>query len=381
MKVSVKKTDLARVITAARAMPGFRKCGILDINAGETGITVVAQLAYSATYTPAKIAMPLPGIVIEPGQVSPDPETLRKANSACKGLVSIDGATGGSVVTLRDAWDRTVAALDANQVQGGNWANPVPVLDEFETLTFSGSELREALTDCIPSMATESEHRPAFQGVYIGNMGTGVDFVATDGHQLAIHSRAVCHGWIDAGRVIPDWMCKAIAKTLRDDDECAVVAAKSDYPYAHEWVKVTTDSGLEWVAQSPDHFPDYTRVIPQADCSAGVDLDEIGMRIAAIQPRRARNWLQMAEGTAQITDRDQEVLASFPLHECILDVCLDASRVLSFSKVFNGSGADVQMHWEYDQIRDKRAGGYPSPVMFTAEDRPHFRGVLMSCRM
>lgn len=211
------------------------------------------------------------------------------------------------------------------------WPDFAPVTDKrlaaAPTFTMSGAELFRCLDKVAFAVSTE-ETRYYLNGVFLGPVKRGprgpkhLEFVATDGHRLALAEADLPKGAAKlVPGIIPAWTVKTVLKLLR----------KTKTGTLPDTVKITmSDTAVEFAFDSwagevevtskliDGTFPDYQRVIPTANphtaTISSIDLAE-ALDAVSVVKGGGREAISLAPGAGMLTLRMEDKENGSAAHE------------------------------------------------------------------
>ena len=136
-------------------------------------------------------------------------------------------------------------------------ADDFPLPEAFPSdlsVLISGSELLKGISKTIYAVSKD-ESRFALNGVCFSFINGKLDFVATDGHRLALYSTAITEKAVEGKYIVPLKALNEIKKLVSDVEDIEVAVSGSSIFFKGSNY-ITSARLLEGV------FPDYTQVIP-----------------------------------------------------------------------------------------------------------------------
>ncbi len=133
-----------------------------------------------------------------------------------------------------------------------------PTFEPFPSdmsIIISGSELIKGINKTSYA-ASKIEERYALNGLCLSFTESGLDFVATDGHRLALYKTTYTGKGIEGKYIIPQKALGEIKKLILDIEDVEVAVSGSSIFFKGSNYEITVRL-LEGV------FPDYTQVIPK----------------------------------------------------------------------------------------------------------------------
>ena len=156
-----------------------------------------------------------------------------------------------------------------------------PTFEEFPSdlaVRISGDTLLKGITKTVYA-ASKDESRFALNGVCFSFVEKYLDFVATDGHRLALYKGEVSGGNVEGKYIVPQKALGEIKKLVSEYEDVEVAISGSSIFF----------KGSDWILSArllEGVFPDYTQVIPntfniEIEVSKGEILDAVKRVVVA----------------------------------------------------------------------------------------------------
>ncbi len=285
MKLSIERATLLRAVSQAQSVVERRNTIPILAN-----VLIEAEgdsVSFRATDLDIEVVDKAPAMVERAGATTVSAVTLheivRKLPDGAMVQLSEDGAAGRLTVQagrsnfqLATLPKEDFPVMTATEY-GANFSAPAPVLRRL----FDKSKF---------AISTE-ETRYYLNGVYFhtseGETGPVLRAVATDGHRLARIDAAVPAGAEGMPGVIVPRKTVGELRKLLDDDEAQIAVSVSETKVRFATPEITLTSKV-----IDGTFPDYTRVIPQAN-SRKMEVDAADFakavdRVATVSSERSR---------------------------------------------------------------------------------------------
>lgn len=160
-------------------------------------------------------------------------------------------------------------------------AEDFPTFEEFPSdlaVSISGNTLLEGISKTVYA-SSRDESRFALNGVCFSFVNNHIDFVATDGHRLALYKGEITGGKIEGKYIVPQKALAEVKKLVSEYEDIEVAISGSSIFF----------KGSDWMLSArllEGVFPDYTQVIPSAfnieiEVSKGDILDSVKRVIVA----------------------------------------------------------------------------------------------------
>ncbi len=285
MKLSIERATLLRAVSQAQSVVERRNTIPILAN-----VLIEAEgdsVSFRATDLDIEVVDKAPAMVERAGATTVSAVTLheivRKLPDGAMVQLSEDGAAGRlSVDAGRSSFQLATLPKEDFPVMtateyGANFSAPAPVLRRL----FDKSKF---------AISTE-ETRYYLNGVYFhtadGETGPVLRAVATDGHRLARIDAAVPGGAEEMPGVIVPRKTVGELRKLLDDDEAQIAVSVSETKVRFATPEITLTSKV-----IDGTFPDYTRVIPQANTRKmevdAADFAKAVDRVATVSSERSR---------------------------------------------------------------------------------------------
>ncbi|MEM8788647.1 MAG: DNA polymerase III subunit beta [Pseudomonadota bacterium] len=285
MKLSIERAALLRAMSRAQSVVERRNTIPILAN-----VLIEAEgeaVSFRATDLDVEVVDHVPAMVLQAGATTVGAHTLheivRKLPDGA--MVELEADSGAGKLTVNAArihyqlntLPREDFPVMANAEYDCNFAAPAPVLRRlFDKAKFA--------------ISTE-ETRYYLNGVYMhaadGQDGRALRCVATDGHRLARIDAALPQGADNLPGVIVPRKTVGELRKLLDDDEAEIAVSVSETKVRFATPEVTLTSKV-----IDGSFPDYARVIPQANAKRmEVDASEFARavdRVATVSSERSR---------------------------------------------------------------------------------------------
>lgn len=152
-------------------------------------------------------------------------------------------------------------------------AEDFPVIPAFEskhTISSSGVELRNALSQVMFAAATD-EMRPEISGVFHHIQANTITLVATDSYRLA-EKKVACHnqGKVENSVIVPLNTLSEVVRIIGEEDQ-PVEISFGESQIQYQYADVTLISRLV-----EGNYPDYQQIIPSnSDHQVGIEVMEL----------------------------------------------------------------------------------------------------------
>ncbi|GGH39091.1 DNA polymerase III, beta subunit [Cribrihabitans marinus] len=285
MKISIERGALLKAVSQAQSVVERRNT--IPILANVLIEAEGDQVQFRATDLDIEVLDKAPAQVERAGSTTVAATTLheivRKLPDGALVTLNADSAAGRLTVEAGRS-NFSLATLPKEDF-------PVMASSEYETnFTANAAVLRRLFDKSKFAISTE-ETRYYLNGVYMhvadGENGKALRCVATDGHRLARIDAELPEGAADmAGVIVPRKTVGELRKLL-DDDEMDIAVSVSETKVRFATPDITLTSKV-----IDGTFPDYTRVIPQANTRRmEVDASEFAHavdRVATVSSERSR---------------------------------------------------------------------------------------------
>ncbi len=193
-------------------------------------------------------------------------------------------------------------------------AEDFPNFDEFPydlAVSISGNTLLKGISKTVYA-ASKDESRFALNGVCFSFKDGHIDFVATDGHRLALYKGEITGKNLEGKYIVPQKALAEVKKLVSEYEDIEVAISESSIFY----------KGSQWMLSArllEGVFPDYPQVIPssfniQVEVSKGEILDSVKRVIVAeesdakpIKITLKENKLVVSTPTSEDTFAEDEI--------------------------------------------------------------------------
>ncbi|MGB9766365.1 MAG: DNA polymerase III subunit beta [Sulfurihydrogenibium sp.] len=135
--------------------------------------------------------------------------------------------------------------------------NDFPTFESFPSdlaVSISGSTLLNGITKTVYA-ASKDESRFALNGVCFSFVDSHIDFVATDGHRLALYKGEITGKGVEGKHIVPQKALSEVKKLVSEYEDVEIAISGSSIFF----------KGGDWMLSArllEGIFPDYTQVIP-----------------------------------------------------------------------------------------------------------------------
>lgn len=219
-----------------------------------------------------------------------------------------------------------------------NWVSPD---DGWTRLEAAPADLRRLFTLARPCISTE-ETRYYLNGVFLCQKpdGTTLRAVATDGHRMAVIDGPIAFGG-GITAILPMPLVGAILSVIdaKANEPVALMLVGPETPRARIIAgPVRIDARL-----IDGMFPNYLRVIPQADPTLSITVNAIALRRLTPFATQRSNAVRFSEGRASLDTPDREGSISLPV---------------TMTALSDGSPMDMATSEKFGEVMLSKAFGY-----------------------